>query len=132
MYSRAVSKLQLTSTVIEEGRFSLLDQAQSAAAGLQVGDLHSETRHPTFTEFYLSALFWIPLQQLSEILKFGIDKLLSSDESSIQEVTLEKILGPSRDGQWVDDDDDDELLPLKEAEEEAENTSDSSEERKLF
>uniref|UniRef100_A0A672HZ12 Chromodomain helicase DNA binding protein 1-like n=1 Tax=Salarias fasciatus TaxID=181472 RepID=A0A672HZ12_SALFA len=36
MYSRAVSKLQLTNTVIEEGRFSLLDQAQSAAAGLQV------------------------------------------------------------------------------------------------
>jgi len=38
MYSRAVSKLQLTNTVIEEGRFSLLDQAQSAAAGLQVCD----------------------------------------------------------------------------------------------
>uniref|UniRef100_A0A3Q3S7Y1 Chromodomain helicase DNA binding protein 1-like n=1 Tax=Mastacembelus armatus TaxID=205130 RepID=A0A3Q3S7Y1_9TELE len=36
MYSRAVSKLHLTNTVIEEGRFSLLDQAQSAAAGLQV------------------------------------------------------------------------------------------------
>uniref|UniRef100_A0A669DC43 Chromodomain helicase DNA binding protein 1-like n=1 Tax=Oreochromis niloticus TaxID=8128 RepID=A0A669DC43_ORENI len=33
MYSRAVSKLQLTNTVIEEGRFSLLDQAQSAAGG---------------------------------------------------------------------------------------------------
>uniref|UniRef100_A0A672HYR6 Chromodomain helicase DNA binding protein 1-like n=1 Tax=Salarias fasciatus TaxID=181472 RepID=A0A672HYR6_SALFA len=75
MYSRAVSKLQLTNTVIEEGRFSLLDQAQSAAAGLQ----------------------------LSEILKFGIDKLLSSDESSIQEIKLEKIVGSSRDGQWVED-----------------------------
>uniref|UniRef100_A0A667XVT5 Chromodomain-helicase-DNA-binding protein 1-like n=1 Tax=Myripristis murdjan TaxID=586833 RepID=A0A667XVT5_9TELE len=35
VYSRAVSKLHLTNTVIEEGRFSLLDQAQSAAAGLQ-------------------------------------------------------------------------------------------------
>uniref|UniRef100_A0A669CGJ5 Chromodomain helicase DNA binding protein 1-like n=1 Tax=Oreochromis niloticus TaxID=8128 RepID=A0A669CGJ5_ORENI len=68
MYSRAVSKLQLTNTVIEEGRFSLLDQAQSAAGGLQ----------------------------LSEILKFGIDKLLSSDESSIQDVKLEKILGLTR------------------------------------
>uniref|UniRef100_A0A3Q3VX27 Chromodomain helicase DNA binding protein 1-like n=1 Tax=Mola mola TaxID=94237 RepID=A0A3Q3VX27_MOLML len=76
MYSRAVSKLHLTRTVIEEGRFSLLDQAQSAAAGLQ----------------------------LSEILKFGVDKLLSSEESSVQDVKLEKILGPSRDGQWVDDD----------------------------
>lgn len=39
MYSRAVSKLQLTNAVIEEGRFSLLDQAQSAAGGLQVCEL---------------------------------------------------------------------------------------------
>ncbi|XP_022614805.1 chromodomain-helicase-DNA-binding protein 1-like isoform X1 [Seriola dumerili] len=87
MYSRAVSKLHLTNTVIEEGRFSLLDQAQSAAAGLQ----------------------------LSEILKFGVDKLLSSEESSIQDVKLEKILGLSRDGQWVDDED-----SLREEEEEEE------------
>uniref|UniRef100_A0A8C2WID8 Chromodomain helicase DNA binding protein 1-like n=1 Tax=Cyclopterus lumpus TaxID=8103 RepID=A0A8C2WID8_CYCLU len=36
MFSRAASKLQLTDTVIEEGRFSLLDRAQSAAAGLKV------------------------------------------------------------------------------------------------
>ncbi|KAM4738434.1 chromodomain-helicase-DNA-binding protein 1-like [Anableps anableps] len=97
-YSRAASKLQLTNTVIEEGRFSLLDQAQSAAAGLQ----------------------------LSEILKFGIDKLLSSDESSIQEVKLEKILGVSQDGQWVDDD---ELSPL---EEEVENESDSDEQNHMY
>ncbi|XP_029939677.1 chromodomain-helicase-DNA-binding protein 1-like isoform X2 [Salarias fasciatus] len=89
MYSRAVSKLQLTNTVIEEGRFSLLDQAQSAAAGLQ----------------------------LSEILKFGIDKLLSSDESSIQEIKLEKIVGSSRDGQWVEDE---EQSPLREEEEDEE------------
>uniref|UniRef100_M4ANA1 Chromodomain helicase DNA binding protein 1-like n=1 Tax=Xiphophorus maculatus TaxID=8083 RepID=M4ANA1_XIPMA len=99
MYSRAVSKLQLTNTVIEEGRFSLLDQAQSAAAGLQ----------------------------LSEILKFGVDKLLSSDESSIQEVRLEKILGPSQDGQWVDDDDG--FSPL---EEEVENESDSDEQNHMY
>lgn len=38
MYSRAVSKLHLTNTVIEEGRFSLLDQAQTAAAGMQVSE----------------------------------------------------------------------------------------------
>ncbi|XP_029004426.1 chromodomain-helicase-DNA-binding protein 1-like [Betta splendens] len=75
MYSRAVSKLHLTNTIIEEGRFSLLDQAQSAAAGLQ----------------------------LSEILKFGVDKLLSSEESTVQDVKLENILGLSRDGQWVDE-----------------------------
>uniref|UniRef100_A0AAQ5X5D9 Chromodomain-helicase-DNA-binding protein 1-like n=1 Tax=Amphiprion ocellaris TaxID=80972 RepID=A0AAQ5X5D9_AMPOC len=93
MYSRAVSKLQLTNTVIEEGRFSLMDQAQSAAAGLQ----------------------------LSEILKFGIDKLLSSNESSIQDVKLEKILGPSRDNEWVDDED---CTPLMEEEEEEEDETD--------
>uniref|UniRef100_A0A8C6WRJ6 Chromodomain helicase DNA binding protein 1-like n=1 Tax=Neogobius melanostomus TaxID=47308 RepID=A0A8C6WRJ6_9GOBI len=75
MYSRAVSKLHLTNTVIEEGRFSLMEQAQSAAAGLQ----------------------------LSEILKFGVDKLLSSDESSVQEVKLENIMGLSENGQWLDD-----------------------------
>ncbi|XP_051803701.1 chromodomain-helicase-DNA-binding protein 1-like [Acanthochromis polyacanthus] len=93
MYSRAVSKLQLTNTVIEEGRFSLMDQAQSAAAGLQ----------------------------LSEILKFGIDKLLSSDESSIQDVKLEKILGPSRDSEWVEDED---CTPLMEEDEEEEDEAD--------
>lgn len=61
------------------------------------------------------------LSQLSDILKFGVDKLLLSDESSVQEVKLEKILGPSRYGQWVDDED---FTPLKEEEEE-ENRSDS-------
>ncbi|XP_077440206.1 chromodomain-helicase-DNA-binding protein 1-like isoform X1 [Vanacampus margaritifer] len=75
MYSRAVSKLELTNTVIEEGRFSLLERAQSAAAGLH----------------------------LSEILKFGVDKLLFSDESSVHDVKLEKILGASRDGHWTVD-----------------------------
>ncbi|XP_078115928.1 chromodomain-helicase-DNA-binding protein 1-like isoform X1 [Sander vitreus] len=92
MYSRAVSKLHLTNTVIEEGRFSLLDQAQSAAAGLQ----------------------------LSEILKFGVDKLLSSEESSVQDVKLEKILGPSRQGQWVDEDFTSLIEKQKEEEEEEE------------
>ncbi|TNM87581.1 hypothetical protein fugu_005802 [Takifugu bimaculatus] len=76
MYCRAVSKLNLTKTVIEDGRFSLLEQAESASAGLQ----------------------------LSEILTFGLDKLLSSEQSSVQKLNLEKILGPSRDGQWVDED----------------------------
>ncbi|XP_077573754.1 chromodomain-helicase-DNA-binding protein 1-like [Stigmatopora nigra] len=75
MYSRAVSKLELTNAVMEEGRFSLLERAQSAAAGMH----------------------------LSEILKFGVDKLLSSDESSIQDVELDKILGTSRGGRWTVD-----------------------------
>ncbi|XP_070688017.1 chromodomain-helicase-DNA-binding protein 1-like [Pempheris klunzingeri] len=96
MYSRAVSKLHLTNTVMEEGRFSLLDQAQSAAAGLQ----------------------------LSEILKFGIDKLLSSEESSVQDVKLEKILGPSHDGQWLDDEGFTSLREEEEDEEEKGSESD--------
>lgn len=100
MYSRAVSKLHLTNTVIEEGRFSLLDQAQSAAAGLQ----------------------------LSEILKFGVDKLLSSEESSVQDVKLEKILGPSRGGQWVDED----FTSLREGEEEEENGSESDAQNHMY
>ncbi|KAL1272704.1 hypothetical protein QQF64_028566 [Cirrhinus molitorella] len=87
IYSRAVSKLRLTDTVIEEGRFSLLDQAQSAASGLQ----------------------------LSEILKFGVDKLLASEESSIQNVDLRLILGQSRDGQWLTDE---ENVKLNETDEE--------------
>ncbi|XP_063056998.1 chromodomain-helicase-DNA-binding protein 1-like isoform X2 [Engraulis encrasicolus] len=78
VYRRAISKLQLTDTVIEHGRFSLLDQAQSAAAGLQ----------------------------LSDILKFGVDKLLASDESSVQDVDLRLILGQSRDGHWLTEEDD--------------------------
>ncbi|KAJ8350442.1 hypothetical protein SKAU_G00255720 [Synaphobranchus kaupii] len=77
VYRRASSKLLLTNTVIEEGRFSLMDQAQSATAGLQ----------------------------LSEILKFGVDKLLASEESSVQDVDLEVILGQSRDGRWLTEDD---------------------------
>uniref|UniRef100_A0AAR2L5H9 Chromodomain-helicase-DNA-binding protein 1-like n=1 Tax=Pygocentrus nattereri TaxID=42514 RepID=A0AAR2L5H9_PYGNA len=75
IYSRAVSKLRLTSTVIEEGRFSLLEQPQAAASALQ----------------------------LSEILKFGVDKLLLTEESSIQNVDLKLILGPSRKGHWLMD-----------------------------
>nr|XP_015217261.1 PREDICTED: chromodomain-helicase-DNA-binding protein 1-like isoform X4 [Lepisosteus oculatus] len=35
VYRRAASKLQLTSTVIEGGQFSLLEQAEAASAGLQ-------------------------------------------------------------------------------------------------
>ncbi|XP_045543189.1 chromodomain-helicase-DNA-binding protein 1-like isoform X2 [Salmo salar] len=93
VYSRAVSKLRLTNTVIEEGRFSLLNHTHSAAAaGLQ----------------------------LSEILKFGVDKLLSSEESSIQAVNLGLILGQSRDGEWLTDEAPTQTkdLPTEEEEEE--------------
>ncbi|XP_066562122.1 chromodomain-helicase-DNA-binding protein 1-like [Amia ocellicauda] len=75
VYRRAASKLLLTSTVIEGGHFSLLDQADSGTAGLQ----------------------------LHEILKFGVDKLLSSEESSVQDVDLGLILGQTQGGEWVMD-----------------------------
>uniref|UniRef100_A0A674C1Z3 Chromodomain helicase DNA binding protein 1-like n=1 Tax=Salmo trutta TaxID=8032 RepID=A0A674C1Z3_SALTR len=90
VYSRAVSKLRLTNTVIEEGRFSLLNHTHSAAAAL------------------------------SEILKFGVDKLLSSEESSIQAVNLGLILGQSRDGEWLTDEAPTQTkdLPTEEEEEE--------------
>nr|XP_020459223.1 chromodomain-helicase-DNA-binding protein 1-like [Monopterus albus] len=101
MYSRAVSKLHLTNIVIEEGRFSLLDQAQTAAAGLQ----------------------------LSEILKFGVDKLLSSEESSVQDVKMEKILGLSRGGQWVEDED---STLLREELEEEEDGSESDGQNHMY
>ncbi|XP_061081834.1 chromodomain-helicase-DNA-binding protein 1-like [Conger conger] len=99
VYRRAASKLRLTNTVIEEGRFSLLDQAQSAAAGLQ----------------------------LSEILKFGVDKLLASEESSVQDVDLGLILGQSRDGRWLTEED-----PAPPAEEEEDPDTDDQTHMYLF
>ncbi|ELV11677.1 Chromodomain-helicase-DNA-binding protein 1-like protein [Tupaia chinensis] len=73
VYRKAASKLQLTNMIIEGGHFTLGGQKPSADADLQ----------------------------LSEILKFGLDKLLSSDGSTIDEVDLESILGETKDGQWV-------------------------------
>uniref|UniRef100_A0AAY4E2T3 Chromodomain-helicase-DNA-binding protein 1-like n=1 Tax=Denticeps clupeoides TaxID=299321 RepID=A0AAY4E2T3_9TELE len=101
VYRRAMSKLQLTDVVIQEGRFSLLDQVKSAAAGLK----------------------------LSEILKFGVDKLLSSEESSVKDVDVEKILGKSHHGQWVIDADP--TLP-PEQEEKEESTADDQRDMYYF
>ncbi|KAB0390676.1 hypothetical protein E2I00_020174 [Balaenoptera physalus] len=39
--------------------------------------------------------------KLSEILKFGLDKLLSSEGSTMDEIDLESILGETKDGQWI-------------------------------
>uniref|UniRef100_A0AAR2LK11 Chromodomain helicase DNA binding protein 1-like n=1 Tax=Pygocentrus nattereri TaxID=42514 RepID=A0AAR2LK11_PYGNA len=50
IYSRAVSKLRLTSTVIEEGRFSLLEQPQAAASALQVPLYQLSRRKRPLTE----------------------------------------------------------------------------------
>lgn len=41
--------------------------------------------------------------KLSEILKFGLDKLLSSEGSTVDEIDLETILGETKDGQWISD-----------------------------
>lgn len=65
---KAASKLQLTNTIIEGGRFTLGAQRPAAEADLQ----------------------------LSEILKFGLDKLLSSEGSTMDEIDLESILGETK------------------------------------
>ncbi|XP_036719762.1 chromodomain-helicase-DNA-binding protein 1-like isoform X1 [Balaenoptera musculus] len=70
---KAASKLQLTSTITEGGHFTLGAQKPAADADLQ----------------------------LSEILKFGLDKLLSSEGSTMDEIDLESILGETKDGQWI-------------------------------
>ncbi|XP_004380483.2 chromodomain-helicase-DNA-binding protein 1-like isoform X1 [Trichechus manatus latirostris] len=72
---KASSKLQLTNMIIEGGHFTLGTQRPSANADLQ----------------------------LSEILKFGLDKLLSSEGSIIDEIDMESILGETKDGQWISD-----------------------------
>ncbi|KAB1260954.1 Chromodomain-helicase-DNA-binding protein 1-like [Camelus dromedarius] len=72
---KAASKLQLTSAVMEGGRFTLGAPRPSADADLR----------------------------LSEILKFGLDKLLSSEGSTMDEIDLEPILGETKDGQWLSD-----------------------------
>lgn len=41
--------------------------------------------------------------KLSEILKFGLDKLLSSQGSTMDEIDLERILGETKNGQWISD-----------------------------
>ncbi|XP_071807715.1 chromodomain-helicase-DNA-binding protein 1-like [Asterias amurensis] len=71
---RADAKLKLTNTVIEGGKFSL--------GG--VGPAENAT-------------------QLSEMLKFGLDKLLQSEDSSIGDVDLEGMLGNSVRGEWVEE-----------------------------
>lgn len=58
--------------------------------------------------------FFFCLSQLSEILKFGLDKLLSSEGSNVQEVDLENILGETKEGAWITD----MVLPSKEENEE--------------
>lgn len=63
--------------------------------------------HPMVLGFFffsseLTELLFSPFK-LSEILKFGLDKLLSSEGSSVDEVDLESILGETKDGQWVPD-----------------------------
>uniref|UniRef100_A0A8C7IMT5 Chromodomain helicase DNA binding protein 1-like n=1 Tax=Oncorhynchus kisutch TaxID=8019 RepID=A0A8C7IMT5_ONCKI len=50
VYSRASSKLSLTNTVIEEGRFSLLNHNHSAAAGLQVSNPGNTPKRKALTE----------------------------------------------------------------------------------
>ncbi|XP_067849244.1 chromodomain-helicase-DNA-binding protein 1-like [Heptranchias perlo] len=93
IYRRAMSKLKLTNTVIEGGQFSMKEGEESSG---------------TFD------------MQLSDILKFGLDKLLSSEESTVEDVDLENILGETRKGMWVTED---QPMRIVEANEELESTT---------
>ncbi|XP_077893506.1 transport and Golgi organization protein 1 homolog isoform X2 [Ictidomys tridecemlineatus] len=75
VYRKAASKLQLTNTIIERDHFTL--EAQKPLAD--------------------------PDLQLSDILKFGLDKLLSSEGSTLEEGDLESILGETENSQWASD-----------------------------
>ncbi|KFV42124.1 Chromodomain-helicase-DNA-binding protein 1-like, partial [Gavia stellata] len=86
IYRRAASKLRLTNAIVEGGQFALGAPKPEGAADLQ----------------------------LSEILKFGLDKLLSSEGSTTQDVELENILGETKGGKWVMD----VVLPREEESEE--------------
>lgn len=59
------------------------------------------------------------LLKLSEILKFGLDKLLSSEGSTVQDVELENILGETKGGKWIMD----VVLPREEENEEEDTES---------
>jgi len=72
---RADDKLKLTNTVIEGGKFS-----GSLSAANQVDETPA---------------------QLTDLLKFGLDKLFDSDERTITEKDLEKILGGSCKNEWI-------------------------------
>ncbi|XP_041267011.1 chromodomain-helicase-DNA-binding protein 1-like isoform X2 [Onychostruthus taczanowskii] len=91
IYRRAASKLRLTNAVVEGGQFALGVPKPQGTAELQ----------------------------LSEILKFGLDKLLSSEGSTVQDVELENILGETKGGQWIMDT----VLPQKEENEEEDTES---------
>lgn len=43
------------------------------------------------------------LVKLSEILTFGLDKLLASEGSTVDEMDLESILGATENGHWLSD-----------------------------
>ncbi|XP_030121863.4 chromodomain-helicase-DNA-binding protein 1-like isoform X2 [Taeniopygia guttata] len=86
IYRRAASKLRLTNAIVEGGKFALGAPKPQGTAELQ----------------------------LSEILKFGLDKLLSSEGSTVQDVELENILGETKGGQWIMET----VLPQKEENEE--------------
>ncbi|KAK3102784.1 hypothetical protein FSP39_013885 [Pinctada imbricata] len=74
---RAQDKLKLTEKVIEEGEFSV---------GVSKQDLIADQH--------------VPLQ---DILKFGVDTLLSDEDSTDSDIDFNKILGSSVKGEWQED-----------------------------
>ncbi|ETE57336.1 Chromodomain-helicase-DNA-binding protein 1-like protein, partial [Ophiophagus hannah] len=74
IYRRAIAKLQLTNIVIEGGQFALGAHKTRDISGVQ--------------------------KKLHEILKFGLDKLLSSEGSTVCDIDLRSILGETKGGIW--------------------------------
>ncbi|XP_043928021.1 chromodomain-helicase-DNA-binding protein 1-like isoform X2 [Protopterus annectens] len=99
IYRRAVSKLKLTNAVIEAGQFRLSEDTSKGNTDIQ----------------------------LSEILKFGLDELLSTEESTIRDIDLEKVLGATRKGEWVTDD-----YPVQMDQEEDEEEEEPEEECHMY
>ena len=73
---RAAKKIELTDTIIEGGQFAL-----------GVGEMDSD-KH----------------QMFSEVLKFGLDALLSDEREEEAPVDIDTLLGRSEDGMWVEGD----------------------------
>ncbi|XP_070567712.1 chromodomain-helicase-DNA-binding protein 1-like [Ptychodera flava] len=93
---RADAKLKLTNTVIEGGQFSLGASNQAETP-----------------------------QSLSDMLKFGLDKLFGSTEKGITEKDLQRILGASVNGEWQLEEEEEEAVAMEsdEDEEEAEDVN---------
>ncbi|PKU36494.1 chromodomain-helicase-dna-binding protein 1-like [Limosa lapponica baueri] len=104
--------------IFTDSDFNPQNDLQAIARAHRIGQNKSNCTSITFllivTVDFVLAFLSLPKEWLSEILKFGLDKLLSSEGSTTQDVELENILGETKEGKWVMD----VVLPHKEESEE--------------